>query len=195
MSMCEGICSNGHLYSLFYKIKSGIRSITCVSIVSVNISIGNGGERVYREQKDKVHMHAAVHTKTEGIREKNRVTDMRTHLQTHPHIKHETKQVCPTDRNKWGSKQKGKGTIGKTNSRTPIQTPQGGGTTTVRNGQKKSRYRRKACMKTPAQKGHEEGGRTHNKRRKKRDGGKNRTPLPGQSHFRSANPWRENDHT
>ena len=67
MSMCEGICSNGHLYSLFYKIKSEIRSITCVSIVSVNISIGNGGERVYREQKDKVHMHAAVHTKTEGI--------------------------------------------------------------------------------------------------------------------------------
>ena len=55
--------------------------------------------------------------------EKNRVTDMRTHLQTHPHIKHETKQVCPTDRNEWGSKQKGKGTIGKTNSRTPIQTP------------------------------------------------------------------------
>ena len=121
--MCEGICSNGHLYSLFYKIKSEIRSITCVSIVSVNISIGNGGERVYREQKDKVHMHAAVHTKTEGIREKNRVTDMRTHLQTHPHIKHETKQVCPTDRNKWGSKQKGKGTIGKTNRSTPIQTP------------------------------------------------------------------------
>ena len=55
--------------------------------------------------------------------EKNRVTDMRTHLQTHPHIEHETKQVCPTDRNEWGSKQKGKGTIGKTNRSTPIQTP------------------------------------------------------------------------